>query len=99
MNPPSPHDAHDGMSHPPTSSPSPMPNGSDAGHAAHEGNQGHDDHAGHMVEMFRDKFWWSVALTVPTVIWSPMIQQWLRFHAPAFPGSRYIPAIFGTILF
>jgi Cu2+-exporting ATPase len=59
----------------------------------------HDQHTGHSPEMFRDKFWWSVALTVPTVVWSPMIQQWLRFRAPAFPGSRYIPAIFGTILF
>ena len=49
--------------------------------------------------MFRDKFWWSIALTVPTLVWSPMIQQWLGFHAPTFPGSRYIPAIFGTILF
>jgi len=49
--------------------------------------------------MFRDKFWWSVVLTLPTLIWSPMIQQWLGFHAPTFPGSRYIPAIFGTILF
>ena len=49
--------------------------------------------------MFRDKFWWSIALTVPTLVWSPMIQQWLGFHAPTFSGSRYIPAIFGTILF
>ena len=65
----------------------------------HPENQGLDQHAGHMVEMFRDKFWWSVALTVPTVVWSPMIQRWLHFQAPTFPGSRYIPAIFGTILF
>ena len=49
--------------------------------------------------MFRDKFWWSIVLTVPTLVWSPMIQQWLGFHTPTFPGSRYIPAIFGTILF
>ncbi len=49
--------------------------------------------------MFRDKFWWSVVLTVPTLVWSPMIQQWLGFHTPTFPGARYIPAIFGTILF
>jgi len=59
----------------------------------------HDKHAGHSVAMFRDKFWWSVALTVPTVIWSPTVQQLLGFHAPAFPGSTYIPAVFGTILF
>jgi P-type Cu2+ transporter len=69
------------------------------GPEVHPEHQGHDQHAGHSVAMFRDKFWWSVALTLPTVVWSPMIQQWLRFQAPAFPGSRYIPAIFGTILF
>jgi P-type Cu2+ transporter len=68
-------------------------------HEGHQEHQGHDQHAGHSVEMFRDKFWWSVALTVPTIVWSPMIQQWLRFEAPTFPGSSYIPAIFGTILF
>ena len=102
MNPSSSHDSHVGMTHPHASSPMPMPNGNDAGHAEHngpEGHQGHDEHAGHMVEMFRDKFWWSAALTVPTVVWSPMIQQWLHYQAPTFSGSRFIPAIFGTILF
>ena len=59
----------------------------------------HDQHAGHSVEMFRDKFWWSIALTAPTLVWSSMIQQWAGFQAPTFPGSGYIPAIFGTILF
>ncbi len=49
--------------------------------------------------MFRDRFWGSVVLTIPTVIWSPMVQQWLGFRAPTFPGSKYIPPIFGTILF
>jgi len=66
---------------------------------AHDEHGAHDKHAGHSVEMFRDKFWWSVVLTVPTVIWSPTVQQWLGYHAPAFPGSTYIPAVFGTILF
>ena len=28
-----------------------------------------------------------------------MVQQWLGYHAPAFPGSTYIPALFGAILF
>ena len=60
---------------------------------------GLDKHKGHSVTMFRDRFWGSVALTVPTLVWSPMIQDWLGFEAPAFPGSRYVPAIFGTILF
>jgi P-type Cu2+ transporter len=88
------------MTHPSAAAPSPDGNG--GGHAHHQGHeehQGHDQHAGHSVQMFRDKFWWSIALTVPTLVWSPMIQQWLGFHAPAFTGSGYIPAIFGTILF
>jgi Cu2+-exporting ATPase len=100
MNPSSGHDSHQGMTPPQAASPSANEHdGSDAGHQEHEGHQGHDQHAGHSVGMFRDKFWWSVALTVPTVVWSPMVQQWLHFQAPTFPGSRYIPAIFGTILF
>ena len=91
-----------------------MPDAPHEGHANHAGHHeheshdqhagknqhgGHDKHAGHSVEMFRDKFWWSLALTVPTAVWSPMVQQWLGYEAPAFPGSAYIPAIFGTILF
>jgi Cu2+-exporting ATPase len=62
-------------------------------------HQGHDRHSGHSVAMFRDKFWWSFALTVPTVIWSPEVQHWLGFTAPTFPGSRFLPAILGTIVF
>ncbi len=97
------HDSHAGMARPPAGTP--PSDGHDSGHSHHAGhemhpeNQGRDPHAGHMVEMFRDKFWWSIVLTVPTVVWSPMIQQWLGFHAPTFPGSPYIPAVFGTILF
>ena len=90
------------MAHPGVTTPPEGRDGGDSHHRGHEMrpmNQGHDQHAGHMVEMFRDKFWWSVVLTLPTVVWSPMIQQWLGFHAPTFPGSRYIPAVFGTILF
>jgi len=97
MSLPTSHDSHVGMAHPPVGAPRPDDN--HAGHAVHQEHEGHDQHAGHSVEMFRDKFWWSIALTVPTLVWSPMVQQWLGFRAPAFPGSGYVPAIFGTILF
>jgi Cu2+-exporting ATPase len=60
---------------------------------------GHDRHAGHSVAMFRDKFWLSFALTIPTVFWSPEVQHWLGYTAPSFSGSRFIPAILGTIVF
>jgi Cu2+-exporting ATPase len=33
------------------------------------------------------------------VLWSPEVQQWLGYHAPLFPGSRFVPAILGTIIF
>ncbi len=74
-----------------------------AGHArnaAHDdAHAGHDKHAGHSVSMFRDKFWLTLLLTVPTVFWSGMIQHWFGYTAPQFPGSAYIPAVFGTVVY
>ena len=67
-----------------------------AGHAAHAG---HDKHAGHSVAMFRDKFWISLLLTVPTLLWGHMLQRAFGYSAPDIPGSRWIPAIFGTAVF
>jgi Cu2+-exporting ATPase len=59
---------------------------------------GHDKHAGHSPAMFKRKFWISLALTIPTLIFSPTVQSWLNIHI-AFPGSAYLPAIFGVIIF
>lgn len=61
--------------------------------------QSHDKHAGHDVAMFRDLFWWSLAFTVPTLIWGELLQRWLGYTAPSFPGSDWIPALFGTLVF
>ena len=65
-------------------------------HAAH---QGHDKHAGHSVAMFRDRFWISFALTIPTLVWGHMLQRAFGYHAPMFPGAMWIPPIFGTAVF
>ena len=66
-----------------------------AGHAAR-----HDRHAGHSVEMFRRKFWGTLLLAIPTVVWAPMIQHWLGYHAWGGPvASRVVPALFGTLVF
>src|SRR5206468_3908951 len=59
----------------------------------------HDRHAGHSVAMIRGKFWLSFALTIPVVFWSPDVQHWLGYTVPSFPGSGFIPAIFGTVVF
>lgn len=71
--------------------------GAEPGHAPEA--PGHDKHAGHSVAMFRDKFWWSLLFTVPTLIWGELLQQWLGYTAPIFPGSDYMSAVFGTLVF
>lgn len=58
----------------------------------------HDKHAGHSPNMFKKKFWWSLALTVPVLLFSGSVQSWLNYQL-SFAGSQYIPAIFGLILF
>jgi Cu2+-exporting ATPase len=68
-------------------------------HGDHAEHGAHDQHAGHSVAMFRDRFWLSVLLTVPILIWSGMVQEWLGYTAPEFPLSGQIPAIFGTVVF
>ncbi len=72
-------------------------------HGPHEAAAGpplsHDRHAGHSVAMFRDKFWLSLALTIPVILWSRDPQAWLHYLAPVFPGSAWIPAVFGTVVF
>jgi len=49
--------------------------------------------------MFRDKFWLSFPLTIPVVFWSTDVQHWLGYTAPSFPGSKFVPAILGTVVF
>src|SRR5690242_11353743 len=49
--------------------------------------------------MFRDKFWLSLALTIPIVLLSADIQMWLGYTLPDVPGARYIPAVLGTVVF
>jgi P-type Cu2+ transporter len=68
-------------------------------HEHDEHSAAHDKHAGHSVAMFRDKFWLSLALTVPVVVLSQDIQDWFGYTIPTFPGIEYIPAIIGTIIF
>ena len=66
----------------------------------HDVHAGHDKHAGHSVEMFRQKFWGTLLLSVPTIVWAPMIQHWFGYAAPGGPlASRWIPALFGSLVF
>ena len=66
----------------------------------HEGN-GHESGGGHAehAKMFRRKFWISLALSIPVLIYSPTLQDWLGFQAPAFPGSQWVTPLFSVIVF
>jgi Cu2+-exporting ATPase len=65
----------------------------------HDAHAGHDTHAGHSVAMFRDRFWISLLLTIPTLVWGHMLPRAFPFSPPHFPGSEWIPAVFGTAVF
>ena len=65
------------------------------GHAAAE----HDKHAGHSVAMFRDKFWISLLLMIPTLVWGHMLPRAFGYSAPHFTGSHWIPVVFGSAVF
>jgi P-type Cu2+ transporter len=60
---------------------------------------GHDKHAGHDPEMFRRRFWLTLALAIPVVVFSEMVQDWLGFSPPEFAGDSLIPPVLGTAIF
>jgi len=69
-----------------------------AGHGGH-GNHGAHDHSD-MVADFRRRFWVSLALSVPVVALSPMIQEWLGLaDALGFPGDAYVQFALATTIF
>jgi P-type Cu2+ transporter len=67
-------------------------------HTAHKAHEGHDKHAGHSPEMFKKKFWLSLAFAIPTLLFSEAVQSWFGVDW-SFPGSSYIPAVFGVAIF
>jgi Cu2+-exporting ATPase len=64
-------------------------------HAVHT----HGQHAGHSTAMFKNRFWLTLALSVPVVYFSPMVGHILGYMAPMFPGSTWIPPVLGTVIF
>jgi P-type Cu2+ transporter len=65
--------------------------------AAAHGDHAHD-HGDH-VSLFRDRFWLSLALSVPVVVYSTMVQDWFGYSAPAFPGDGLVAPALGTLVY
>jgi Cu2+-exporting ATPase len=64
--------------------------------------KGHDDHgtdhSGHE-QLFRTRFWWSLLLTIPVLLYSEMLQRWFGYTMPAFTGSNWIPFVVSLVIF
>lgn len=56
-------------------------------------------HAGHTTKMFLVKFWVSLLLTIPVVLYSELPQRFFGWMAPVFPGSEYLALVLSTIIF
>ncbi|MBN1658062.1 MAG: copper-translocating P-type ATPase, partial [Anaerolineae bacterium] len=89
------HDQHAGPAGRPRAS---QERHSGADHDEHPGSGGHVDHTGHE-KVFRDRFWISLGLSIPVLIYSPMLQEWLNFTAPALPFSAWITPVFSLVVF
>ncbi|HUF07673.1 MAG TPA: copper-translocating P-type ATPase [Rhodothermales bacterium] len=70
-------------------------NGARSGHSG-----GHHAHHAHMVADFRRRFWVSLALTIPILVLSPMIQDWLGLtEALQFPGDLWALFALSSVVF
>lgn len=76
--------------------PSQMPKHDMHGHE-HKDADGHAHHAG-MIDDFKKRFYIVLALTLPIMALSPMIQHWLNVDW-SFPGSGYVLLALSTVVF
>jgi P-type Cu2+ transporter len=65
------------------------------------GNHQQHDHSEHhrmMIRDFRRRFYVSVALTIPVLVLSPLIQSFLGFSL-GFPGDSYVVFVIATVIY
>ena len=59
---------------------------------------GHSPHA-HMVEDYRRRFWISLALTIPVLALTPVIQRFVTGREWLFPGESYVQLAFASVVY
>lgn len=67
-------------------------------HTGQEEHAKHVDHTGHE-EMFRVRFWVSLVLSIPVLVFSPAVQGFLGYSLPAFTGSEWITPVLSVVIF
>jgi Cu2+-exporting ATPase len=93
------HHHHHHVAAPQKPAPKPVEEHHQHGHSMHGNTHGeHDKHAGHSVEGFRQKFWLSLALTIPILLLSDMVQHILGFHLD-FAGRKWVLFGLSSVLF
>ncbi|OGZ64818.1 MAG: copper-translocating P-type ATPase [Candidatus Staskawiczbacteria bacterium RIFCSPLOWO2_01_FULL_40_39] len=62
-------------------------------------HKGHEKHQGHSTTMFLRKFWVSLILTIPVLLYADVVKKIFQWSLPDFPGSKYLPLLLGSIVF
>lgn len=62
-------------------------------------NNEYDKHSGHTVNIFKTRFWVSLVLSVPTVLYSGILETLFGFVMPQFIVSQYVPAVLSSVIF
>ncbi|MDS0243982.1 heavy metal translocating P-type ATPase, partial [Haloferax sp. S2CR25-2] len=74
-------------------------NAHEKGHGGGNGDHSdHTDHSGHEA-MFRRRFWVSLVLSIPVIVFSEFIQDVFGYTAPTFPGSTWITPVLAVVIF
>jgi Cu2+-exporting ATPase len=68
--------------------------GAAGGHGAHG-----DKHAGHSEAMFSRRFWISLVLTLPVLVYAELFQELFGYTAPQFPGSDLLAPALGSVIY
>ena len=71
----------------------------EARNSEHEEWKHPDKHKGHSTNIFKKKFWVSLALTIPIFLYSDVTEKLLGFALPTFTGSGYLGIVLGSIVF
>jgi Cu2+-exporting ATPase len=59
----------------------------------------HNRHAGHSLEMFRNRFWVCLVLTIPVLAYAEGLWELIGLQAPDLPGGKYVSFVLGTVIY
>src|SRR5688572_31677434 len=69
-----------------------------AEHPGHAAEHDHAAHAGH-ADVYERRFWITLILALPVVVYSETIQDWFGYTAPEFPGDGWVAPVLGTVIY